>query len=125
MSEILKIVEGTEDGALVTFAAKEIDIVRITLLYEYELLDTGNIVLDAYASSYYARRVEILRMTVEQIRGHTRELGGIRQSTSHEQARQVMDEGMKNMKAAGQILDRVIDRFEQRILKESDKQTTH
>ena len=125
LSEILGNAGGTTDEPLITFAVKEIDIVRISLLYEYELLDTGNVVLDAYVSSYYARRVEILRMTGEQVRGHKQELEQIRKTIFHDEARKLIAQGTEIVHTACELLDSVIENIEQRILRDRDSQTTH
>jgi hypothetical protein len=61
----------------VSCAVKEIDIVRVTLLGEYELLDTAQIVRPEYRPAYFARRLEILQMTKAQLGIHLDELMAI------------------------------------------------
>jgi hypothetical protein len=75
--ELVSTVEGEISGSYrlqVSCAVKEIDIVRVTLLGEYELLDTVQIVRPEYRSAYFARRLEILRMTKAQLGIHLDEM---------------------------------------------------
>jgi hypothetical protein len=125
LSEILTQVEDTPDGTLVAFAIKEIDIVRIMLLYEYELLDTAHIILEEYLSAYYARRIEIERMTVLQIQGRKRELTELRGHIVHENGRKILETAAEILAKTDHLLGQVIDELEQHVINDKDGNIVH
>lgn len=125
LSEILKQIEGTQDGTMVAFAIKEIDIVRIMLLYEYELLDTAHIIPEEYLSTYYARRIEIERMTAIQIQGHRRELTELQDHIRDENARKIIETAMEMLAKADNLLGLMIDRLKQHVINEKNEKIVH
>jgi len=104
---------------------KEIDIIRITLLYEYELLDTSAVVQTEHLSLYYDRRLEILLMTKEQILGHYEELQGCSKHITYKEALQGIYRAAEVIDSASRLLDDITEMLDQHIMKQRSDKTMH
>jgi hypothetical protein len=88
-NNLLKMVELSNEEAdqyHVSLLIKEIDLIRLTLLHEYELLDMSRIVQEEYTHLYYARRIEILQLSTQQIGRHFETLEGLCAAITHKEA---------------------------------------
>ena len=85
LRKMLEVAEGQNHQRCLSLVIKDIDLIRLTVLYEYELLDTSRIVQDEFIHLYYGRRLEILQLSREQIRGHYDGLEGLHGGVTHEQ----------------------------------------
>ncbi len=104
---------------------KEIDIIRITLLYEYELLDTSAIVQTEHLSLYYDRRLAILLMTKEQILGHYEELQGCVKHIMYKEVLQGIDRAAEVIDSALRLFDDIIEVLDQRVMEQRSDETMH
>jgi len=117
----------TDDDELLNIylSIKEIDIIRITLLYEYELLDTSAVVQAEHLSLYYDRRLEILLMTKEQILGHYEELQGCSKHITYKEALQGIYRAAEVIDSASRLLDDITEMLDQHIMKQRSDKTMH
>lgn len=84
---------------------KTVDVIRAMLLYEYELLDTSHVIYEELVPSYYARRVEILRMMKEQIGDHLKELDDLRSRISHRRVLDCIDQARSVIGSSSGLLN--------------------
>ena len=125
LAEILHGVRGDHDESVIILGIKEIDLVRTMLLYEYELLDTASIISDSYHLSYYARRLEILRMTVKQIQSHHNVFYEKTGQLDSKKAKEAVSRGADILLSSIKNLGKIIDSLEQSIIMEKKDRTTH
>jgi hypothetical protein len=125
LSQALDSTEDPRDQCLIPMAIRQLDIVRITLLYEYELLDTSNIIQEEYLTSYFARRIEILQMTREQLLGHCRELQKMADHMGRTVGREQIERCLDIILSSQQCLDRIVKSLEQNIVLHRERHTTH
>jgi hypothetical protein len=104
---------------------KDIDLIRLTLLYEYELLDTSRIVQDEFIHLYYGRRLEILLLSREQIRRHYDGLEGLCGGITHKQELREIDKAMEIVQSSLRLFDDIIRTLEQDIVIEAGQHTRH
>ena len=109
----------------ISLSIKEIDIIRITLLYEYELLDTSAVVQTEHLSLYYDRRLEILLMTKEQILGHYKELQGWTKHITYNEVLHEIYRAPEVIASALRLLDDIIEVLNQHIMKQRSDKTMH
>jgi hypothetical protein len=125
LRKMIEVAEGQKDQHRLSLAIKDIDLIRLTLLYEYELLDTSRIVQDEFIPLYYARRLEILRLAREQIRGHYDGLEGLCGGITHKQELREIDKAMEIVQSSLRLFDDIIGTLEQDIVIEGEQQTRH
>lgn len=104
---------------------KTIDLLRIMLLYEYELLDTSPIIQNDCVSSYYARRIEILGMAREQIIGHLNELEDLRRQISSPQASDRIEQAGGIIRSSLQVVNDTVAFLENEIVAAGIDRTKH
>lgn len=113
------------DQYRLSLVIKEIDLIRLTVLYEYELLDTSRVVQEEFINLYYARRLEILHLSREQIRGHYDGLEGLCGGIRHKQGLNEVDNAKEIVQASLRLIDHIIRTIEQDIVIEAKEQTRH
>lgn len=106
-------------------AVKEIDIVRVTLLGQHELLDTSNIIRPQYLFDYYARRLEILEPTRDQLLLHVREIVAIGRNAQDPQAVRKMEQARVQVDSSIEIIDAIIGILKDRSLAEGKDRILH
>lgn len=104
---------------------KTVDLIRAMLLYEYELLDTSYVIQDEFLSSYYARRVEILVMTEEQIQGRSEELTALRHRISCPAALDCLDRATVLAALSVELLGDVVGLLQDHIMTRGQRETRH
>ncbi|MDY6839353.1 MAG: hypothetical protein SWH78_15415 [Thermodesulfobacteriota bacterium] len=114
-----------DDRLRLSLVMREIDVIRLTLLYEYELLDTSHIVQEAFIHLYYARRLEILQLSREQIRGHCDGLDGRVSGMKDEEALREITHAREIVQASLRCMDDIIRALGQDIVVEGKQQTRH
>ena len=122
---MVEVPEGQNDQHRLSLVMKDIDLIRLTVLYEYELLDTSRIVQDEFIHLYYARRLEILRLSREQIRGHYNGLEGLCGGITHEQELREIDNAKEIVQSSLRLFDEIIRALEQDVVIEAEQQTRH
>jgi hypothetical protein len=125
LRKMVEVPEGQNDQHRLSLVMKDIDLIRLTVLYEYELLDTSRIVQDEFIHLYYARRLEILRLSREQIRGHYNGLEGLCGGITHEQELREIDNAKEIVQSSLRLFDEIIRALEQDIVIEAEQQTRH
>ena len=125
LRKMVEVREGQNDQHRLSLVIKDIDLIRLTLLYEYELLDTSRIVQDEFIHLYYARRLEILRLAREQIRGHYDGLEGLCGGMMHKQELREINHAMEIVQSSLRLFDDIIRTLEQEIVIEGEQQTRH
>jgi len=125
LRKMVEVPEGQNDQHRLSLVIKDIDSIRLTVLYEYELLDTSRIVQDEFIHLYYGRRLEILRLSREQIRGHYDGLEGLCGGITDKQDLREIDNAKEIVQSSLQLFDDIIRTLEQDILIEADQQTKH
>ena len=113
------------DQYRLSLVIKEIDLIRLTVLYEYELLDTSRIVHEEFMNLYYARRLEILYLSREQICGHYDGLEGLCGGIRHEQGLNEVDKAKEIIQASLRLINDIIRTLEKDIVIEAKEQTRH
>lgn len=113
------------DRFQIACVVKEIDIVRVMLLGEYELLDTARIVDPEHLPAYHARRLEILEMTAAQLQIHSNEIASL--STELEEARVVhwKTTAVDLITSARTVIDRIITLLGREAMSERSDHTVH
>ncbi len=104
---------------------KDIDLVRLIMLHEYELLDTSHVVRPDYMILYYARRLEILQLSRHQLSLSCEVMKDIRGYVKHKEALSEIDNAKKIVQASLRLLGRVIGILEQDIVVEAEDQMKH
>ena len=125
IQEASRVVTDHDELLNIYLSIKEIDIIRITLLYEYELLDTSAVVQTEHLSLYYDRRLEILLMTKEQILGHYEELHGCSKHITYKEALQGIYRAAEVIDSASRLLDDITEVLDQHIMKQRSDKTMH
>jgi len=125
IQEASRVVTDHDELLNIYLSIKEIDIIRITLLYEYELLDTSAVVQAEHLSLYYDRRLEILLMTKEQILGHYEELQGCSKHITYKEALQGIYRAAEVIDSASRLLDDITEMLDQHIMKQRSDKTMH
>jgi len=125
LQEASRVVTDHDELLNIYLSIKEIDIIRITLLYEYELLDTSAVVQTEHLSLYYDRRLEILLMTKEQILGHYEELQGCSKHITYKEALQGIYRAAEVIDSASRLLDDITEMLDQHIMKQRSDKTMH
>ena len=125
LRKMVEVPEGQNDQHRLSLVIKDIDSIRLTVLYEYELLDTSRIVQDEFIHLYYGRRLEILRLSREQIRGHYDGLEGLCGGITDKQDLREIDNAKEIVQSSLQLFDDIIRTLEQDILIEAERQTRH
>ena len=125
LRKMVEVREGQNDQHRLSLVIKEIDLIRLTLLYEYELLDTSRIVQDEFIHLYYARRLEILRLAREQIRGHYDGLEGLCGGMMHKQELREINHAKEIVQSSLRLFDDIVRTLEQEIVIEAEQQTRH
>ena len=127
-SDLVKIadaVHGRSEQLAIILSVKVVDLMRITLLYEYELLDTSHVIRDDYVSSYYARRIDILVMTKEQILGHLKELQDLQRQISLASASDCIDQACEIIESSLHVVNETVAFLEKDIVAAGAGQTKH
>ena len=106
-------------------SVKEIDIVRATLLGQYELLDTSRIVKPEYLAAYYTRRLEILEMTRRQLSVHVEEIVAIGRATQAAEVLKEIERASNQVRWSMDSLDAVIGILKDRTMGEGSDRTLH
>ena len=119
-----KLVDGPEFLRLVC-AVKEIDIVAVTLLGQYELLDTTPIVQSQHLSDYYARRLEILEMTRPRLESHVDELVAIGDRIDIAQAAAWIGRATQQVRSSIQVIDSIMETLRGWTMAAAKDQTVH
>ncbi|MBW2195515.1 MAG: hypothetical protein JRF28_10705 [Deltaproteobacteria bacterium] len=125
LQEASRVVTDHDELLNIYLSIKEIDIIRITLLYEYELLNTSAVVQTEHLSLYYDRRLEILLMTKEQILGHYEELQGCSKHITYKEALQGIYRAAEVIDSASRLLDDITEMLDQHIMKQRSDKTMH
>ncbi len=125
IQEASRVVTDHDELLNIYLSTKEIDIIRITLLYEYELLDTSAVVQAEHLSLYYDRRLEILLMTKEQILGHYKELQGCSKHITYKEALQGIYRAAEVIDSALRLLDDITEVLDRHIMKQRSDKTMH
>ena len=125
LRKMVEVPEGQNDQHRLSLIIKDIDSIRLTVLYEYELLDTSRIVQDEFIHLYYGRRLETLRLSREQIRGHYDGLEGLCGSITDKQDLREIDNAKEIVQSLLRLFDDIIRTLEEDILIEADQQTRH
>lgn len=125
LRKMVEVAEGQNDQHRLSLVIKEIDLIRLTLLYEYELLDTSRIVQDEFIHLYYGRRLEILRLAREQIHGHYDGLEGLCSGIMHKQALREINHAKEIVQSSLRLFDDIVRTLEQEIVIEAEQQTRH
>ena len=125
LQEASRVVTDHDELLNIYLSIKEIDIIRITLLYEYELLDTSAVVQTEHLSLYYDRRLEILLMTKEQILGYYEELQGCSKHITYKEALQGIYRAAEVIDSASRLLDDITEMLDQHIMKQRSDKTMH
>ena len=125
LREIIEVPEGPEDEYRLSLVIKDIDLIRLIVLYEYELLDTSHIVQDEFIDLYCDRRLEILCLSREQIRGHYNGMEGLCGGITHKQGLREIDRAKKIVRSSLQLFDDLIRTLERDIVVEGRGQTRH
>jgi hypothetical protein len=125
LRKMLEIPEGQDNRHRLSLVIKDIDLIRLTVLYEYELLDTSRIVQDEFIHLYYARRLEIFRLSREQMRGYYNGLEGLCGSITHKQELREIDNAKEIVQSSLRLFDEIIRTLEQDIVIEAEQQTRH
>jgi hypothetical protein len=127
-SDLLKIadsISGHSEKLRIILSIKAIDLMRIMLLYEYELLDTSHVIQDDYVSSYYARRIEILVMAKEQISGQLKELEDLRRQIYHTRASDCIDQAGGIIGSSLRVVNDTVTFLENEIVAAGTDRTKH
>ena len=106
-------------------AIKEIDIIRVMLLGQYELLDTSRIVQVEYLAAYYERRLEILEMTRSQLAVHADEMVAIGGVIESGRAVEWIERASRQVRSSIQIVDAIVGLLESRAMAAAKDQTLH
>jgi hypothetical protein len=125
LRKMVEVPEGQNDQHPLSLVIKDIDLIRLTVLYEYELLDTSRIVQDEFIHLYYGRRLEILQLSREQIRGHYDGLEGLHGGVTHEQELREINHAKEIVQSSLRLFDDIIQTLEQHIVREAEQQTRH
>ena len=125
LRKMLEVAEGQNHQRCLSLVIKDIDLIRLTVLYEYELLDTSRIVQDEFIHLYYGRRLEILQLSREQIRGHYDGLEGLHGGVTHEQELREINHAKEIVQSSLRLFDDIIQTLEQHIVREAEQQTRH
>ena len=125
LQEASRVVTDHDELLNIYLSIKEIDIIRITLLYEYELLNTSAVVQTEHLPLYYDRRLEILLMTKEQILGHYEELQGCSKHITYKEALQGIYRAVEVIDSASRLLDDITEMLDQHIMKQRSDKTMH
>ena len=125
LQALIKRATDQNDRFGLSLVIKEIDLIRLTLLYEYELLDTSHIVQEEFINLYYARRLEILKLSREQIRGHYDGLAGLCVGMRHEDALSQIALAREVVQVSLRLMDEIVRTLEQDIVIEGKQQTRH
>ena len=80
---------------------------------------------DEFIHLYYARRLEILRLSREQIRGHYDGLKGLCGGIAHEQELREINHAKGIVQSSLRLFDDIIQTLEQSIVIEAEQQTRH
>lgn len=126
--ELIRITEELPDGPeflRLVCAVKEIDIVVVTLLAQYELLDTIAIVQSQLLSDYYARRLEILEMTRPRLESHVVELVAIGDRIEIGQGAAWIDRAIQRVRSAIAVIDTIMENLRSRTMAAAKDQTLH
>jgi hypothetical protein len=126
--ELIRITEDLPDGPeflRLVCAIKEIDIVVVTLLAQYELLDTIAIVQSQLLSDYYARRLEILEMTRPRLESHVDELVAIGDRIEIGQGAAWIDRATQRVRSAIAVIDTIMENLRSRTMAAAKDQTLH
>ena len=125
LQAMIELSNDQNDQYRLSLVIKEIDLIRLTVLHEYELLDTSRIVQDEFIHLYYARRLEILQLSRDQIRGHYDGLEGLCGRITHKQGLHEIDNAKEIIQSSLQLFDDIIRILEQDIVIEAENQTRH
>ena len=125
LQAVIELCNDQNDQYRLSLVIKEIDLIRLTVLYEYELLDTSHIVKEEYINLYYARRLEILQLSREQVRGHYDGLEGLCGGIRHEQGLNEIDHAKEIIQASLGLIGDIIRTLEQDVVIEAKEQTRH
>jgi hypothetical protein len=125
LQAVIELCNDQTDQYRLSLVIKEIDLIRLTVLYEYELLETSHIVQEEFINLYYARRLEILQLSREQVRGHYDGLEGLCGGIRDEQGLNEIDHAKEIIQASLGLIDDIIRTLEQGIVIEAKEQTRH
>ncbi len=125
LRKTIELPDDQNDQYRLSLFIKEIDLIRVTVLYEYELLDTSRIVRDEFIHLYYARRPKILRLSRDQIRGHYDRLKGLCGCITYKQGLHEIDNAKKIVHSSLHLFDDIIRTLEQDIVIEAHDKTRH
>ncbi len=125
LQAMIELCNDQNDQYRLSLVIKEIDLIRLTVLYEYELLDTSHIVQEEFINLYYARRLEILQLSRGQIRGHYDGLERLCGAIRYEQGLNEINHAKEIIQASLRLIDNIISTLEQDILTEAKEQTRH
>ncbi len=125
LRKMVEVGEGQNHRHRLSLVIKDIDLIRLTVLYEYELLDTSRIVQDEFIHLYYGRRLEILRLSREQMRGHYDGLEGLYGGIRDKQELREINHAKEIVQSSLRLFDDIIRTLEQGIVIEAEQHTRH
>ncbi len=127
-NKLVRIIEAAgleEEQYNLSLLVKDLDLVRLIILHEYELLDTSSVVREDYVSVYYARRLEILQLSRQQLSRHYEVVKGICGHVNHKEALCEIQEAGKIIQASLRLFDRVIVLLEEDMIVEAKDLIKH